>query len=92
MFGSLGTGHHNHHVSTRQMSVETLEEEDKVRQRGETGDNIQKVERRSVTYLSRFKQDSVIYCTVGGLQRIDRRDYCDCCLVDNQSYSGVFNL
>ena len=49
MFGSLGTGHHNHHVSTRQMSAETLEEEDKVRQRGETGDNIQKIEQSSVT-------------------------------------------
>ena len=49
MFGSLGTGHHNHHVSTRQMSAETLEEEDKVTQRGETGDNIQKMEQGSVT-------------------------------------------
>ena len=49
MFGSLGTGHHNHHVSTRQMSAETLEEEDKVTQRGETGDNIQKMEQSSVT-------------------------------------------
>ena len=70
MFGSLGTGHHNHHVSTRQMSVETLEEEDKVRQRGETGDNIQLCYILRVCYV--LNKRVFIFCTVGGLQRIDR--------------------
>ena len=88
------------HASTHQMSPETwgAEEEGQGHQGGETGDNIQKTEQGSVilSRVSRF-QESVRF--IGQLKGFRESigegliaNQGNRCLVDNQSYSGVFNL